>query len=1001
MQGQQFLQFDRFTLDIADERLWRDAKHVRLTHKAFSLLQCFVQRPGQLVTKDELLATVWPEAVVSESVLANGIRELRRALGDQARSPTFIETVHRRGYRFIAPILSAAPRPLDVAPEQMRPETSSGSVVPRAGHAIELMPKLMVSREAEMEELQQRFARVLGGERQVVFVTGEAGIGKTTLVDAFIAEVTARTSVGWGRGQCMDQFGAGEAYLPLLEALGQLGRSASGARLIEQFEHLAPSWLLQLPALVSPARFEAIQWRASHATRDRMLRELAEAIDTLTVDQPLILILEDLHWGDGATFDWLAYMARRRGLSRLMILSTYRPVEALAHVHPLRAMIQDLQVRCLCTELGLSYLSQSDVTSYVAQRFQGHFLPERFSEVLHQRTHGHPLFLTMIIDDLVRQGAIWERATGWEAAEELLTIAANIPEGLRQLLVQQLTQLEAAERLILEAASVAGVEFTAAAVAAGNDSSVDAIEACCDLLSRRGQFLRELGTAAWPDGELSGRYGFIHAFYHEVFYAQVPSSRRARLHRQIGLQLEKGYGDRTREIAAELAVHFARGGDAQRAVFYLHTAANTAMFRHAHSEAIAYLVQGIALLPSLPEAPELRQQELNMQLTLGASLIATKGYTAPEVGHAYHRAQELCRDIDDKQERFRSLLGLQAYYASRSELATAWSLSQQALHIAQQPSQPPTQRQRVLQALGQLAFHRGVFVEAKRHLERSFDLCIAADHGRRPPLQDPGVVCLTYLSWTSGALGYLTQARQHSHEALARAQALGQPFSLVYAQWCRMMTCQFCREVSATQESADALLSLVAEYDLPFYGMWGRVLRGWSLAMQGQGEEGLPLVEQGLASFDRYGAELGRAMLLILQAEAYGHSGQPEEGLRVLERALERISVSGDCYFETEAHRLKGELLIQAHTAPTTETTGQQTWVPAVEQSFFQALDIARYQHAKTLELRSTVSLSQFWQDRGRGDEARALLTEVYGWFTEGFDTLELQAAKALIDTLN
>jgi predicted ATPase len=251
----------------------------------------------------------------------------------------------------------------------------------------------------------------------VVFVTGEAGIGKTTLADAFMAQVVA-TESGWvGRGQCIEQHGAGEAYLPLLEALGQLAKTPDGARLIAILHQHAPSWLLQMPALVPATEFDALQQRASGATQERMLRELAEAVEILTAECPLVLVLEDLHWGDSATLDWLAYVARRRATARLFVLVTYRPGEALRHTHSVRTVTQELRMHGQCAELALEYFSAAEVVTYLAQRFARAAFPEGLARVLQQRTNGNPLFLVTMVDDLVQQGVLWQGATGWSLPE--------------------------------------------------------------------------------------------------------------------------------------------------------------------------------------------------------------------------------------------------------------------------------------------------------------------------------------------------------------------------------------------------------------------------------------------------------------------------------------------------------------------------------------------------------------------------------------------------------
>ncbi|ETW95013.1 MAG: hypothetical protein ETSY2_48760, partial [Candidatus Entotheonella gemina] len=360
MRDWRLLRFDDFRIDLTDERLWRDDKHVRLTPKTFAMLRCLAERPGQLVTKEELLDAVWPETVVSESVLTNCMRELRRALGDQARAPQFIETVHRRGYRFMAEIVAdGSSRTASVPSVERDPMVRRLAAMMSAD--VQGDSRLLVGREAELDQLRQQWFTAQDSQRQVVFVTGEAGIGKTTLVEAFVHEVMQHQEVVVSRGQCIDHYGVGEAYLPLLEALGLLLRGPQGPDFMPVLKREAPSWLLQLPAFVSEAEFDMLQRRASGATRERMLRELAEAIETLTQEHPLLLILEDLHWSDLSTLAWLSYVAWRRAPARLMILSTYRSVDAMMQQHPVQDMMQELQRHGLCAELALSYLSQAGI----------------------------------------------------------------------------------------------------------------------------------------------------------------------------------------------------------------------------------------------------------------------------------------------------------------------------------------------------------------------------------------------------------------------------------------------------------------------------------------------------------------------------------------------------------------------------------------------------------------------------------------------------------------
>jgi predicted ATPase len=300
-----------------------------------------------------------------------------------------------------------------------------------------------------------------------------------------------------------------------------------------------------------------------------MLRELAEVVEALTVQRPLVLVLEDLHWCDGATLDWLSYVARRRVAARLLVIGTYRRTEALVHAHPVRTVMEELQLRGQCAELGLDYFSAEEVAIYLVQRFARTALPDGLARVLHQRTNGNPLFLATLVEGLVRQGVLRDGEAGWSLPGGLATVAAGVPENLRQLLTCYVEQLPTVEQTLLEAASVAGREFAVAAVAAAVDWTVEDVETRCATLARRGQFLHVCGTDAWPDGPIATRYRFSHDVYRETLYEQVPCGRRARWHLQIGVRLKVGYGTRRREVAAELAEHFVRGQDTARAVQYL------------------------------------------------------------------------------------------------------------------------------------------------------------------------------------------------------------------------------------------------------------------------------------------------------------------------------------------------------------------------------------------------------------------------------------------------
>src|SRR5215831_14834 len=480
-------------LDLHNAWVWQGAQRLTLTPKAFAVLRYLMEHAGRVVTKEELLQAVWAGTVVSDAALTTCMWEIRRGLGEAAQDPQYIETVHRRGYRWIAPLPTTA-QPIQQA-------TLRG----QRRHAA--LP--VVGREAEFEHLHYWLEQARGGVRQIVFVAGEAGIGKTTLVDAWLERVGTE-EIWSARGQCIEHYGSGEAYLPVLEALGRLCRQPGPARLIGLLRQYAPTWLVQLPWLLSPAERDAVQREVQGTTRERMLREMAEALEVLTVETPLVLILEDLHWSDTATLDLLAVLARRREAARLLLIGTYRPVDVIVREHPLRGLTQELQLHGHCTELLLEGLTEAEIAAYLAARFPGSGLPPELAWVLLQRTEGNPLFLVNVVEYLMAQRVLVQGTGGWELHGGVEAVERGVPESLRQMIERHSARLSPEDQRVLEVASVVGVEFAAAAVAAALGAE-EQVEERCTALARRQHFLSSRGRSEWPDGTVTAHYRFRHA----------------------------------------------------------------------------------------------------------------------------------------------------------------------------------------------------------------------------------------------------------------------------------------------------------------------------------------------------------------------------------------------------------------------------------------------------------------------------------------------------------
>ena len=1012
------ISFPPFRLDLGNECLWRGARSIALKPKDFAVLRCLVGQPGQLVTKRELLDTVWSGTTVSDGVLKVCIRRLRRALGDAATQPRFIETVHRRGYRFIARLSSAA---------------GAGLLQADSG-----LPTL-VGRERELGRIHDWFGRAQAGTRQLVFVTGEAGIGKTTLVEAFLAQVKHHASVWIGRGQCVEQHGAGEAYMPVLEALERLCRRTDGQRLVDVLAQHAPSWLAQLPSLLEPDALEALQRRIQGVTRERMLREMVKALEALTTEVCLVLVLEDLQWSDHSTLALLSVLAQRQETARLLVLTTYRPADISNADHPLAALSQELRLHRQCGDLSLAFLTASAVGEYLADRFPL-AAPDhaRLTALLHRQTDGNPLFLVNLLDYLVAHGYLSEVNGGWEVQARLFELANTddgrdwVPDSLRQMIEKQIDRLNPHQQQLLETASVAGVEFSAAALDGSavppdphfrNGTAMQA-EEHCQALARQRKFLSADGWTEWPDGTVAGCYRFIHSLYQNVLYGRIPVGRRLQLHRTIGEREERAYGERAGEIAAELAMHFEQARVFDRAVAYLQQAAHNALQRCAYQEAIAHLSRGLALLDrqdpidATPDRQTRVQQEIALSLSLSVPLAMTKGYAAPEVEQVYSRARGLCETIGETRQLFRALRGLSAVALIRGEFHTTRRLGEQFLALAERQTEP-TLLLSAHNTLGITHFHLGEFGRAQEHFERG--LALYDPHRRRADgfVQDPGVVCRSYTALSLCLRGFPHQARDSARQAVSLARQLAHPHSLAYALGCAAIVSHMCRDGHATRAVAGETLAVSQEHGFAYWLALGTILVADG---QGQVSDGIRQIRRGLADWGATGAQVMRPYYLAVLAEAYATAGRLADGLQTVDEALGLVGTTHERFCEAELYRIKAELVLaqeggraegrrqkaegkrqkakgkeqnfQAHPpAPTPDSL--------VEECFRRAIALARRQQARLWELRAVLGLSRAWQSWGRRTEARQLLEDSLAGCDTAGESSDVGQARTLLAELS
>jgi predicted ATPase/DNA-binding winged helix-turn-helix (wHTH) protein len=632
------IHFGPFTFEPTTGSLWRGGTLLPLLPKDAAVLAVLMHHAGQIVLKATLLEAVWPETYVTDTVLKNSIARLRRLLGDDRQRPHYIETHSRRGYRFLGTVEPPAP-------EQASHEPPHAVSQPLASCAPGVSG--MVGREPELALLHERLTLALDGQRQVVWITGEAGIGKTTLLDAFVAQIAAKASLCLAYGQCIEHYGEGEPYRPLLEALDRLCRGPDGQRLLALLRQEAPLWVVQLPGVLSAAELETLDQRTPPTTPARMQRELVVALERLSREMPLLLVLEDLHWSDYATLDLLALLTQRRDPARLLLVGTYRPMDVQARAHPLPLLTQRLARSPHCGELALTALAEADVAAYLTRRLSPPTWPPPVVRWLHRRSGGNPLFLVTLVDYLVQHRALPAHSNAVDLEAALAALEQTIPTSLQQMIVAQFQQLRAEEQHILAVASVAGMEFSAAAVAAGLQEPVVPVEARCEALARRGDFLEARGTATWHDGTVAACYRFRHTLYQQVVYACLPAAQRHQLHQRLGACFEHAYGEQVGEIATELARHWQQGGDAERAVCYHGLAAQRANRRSAPREACTHVAQALALLQTLPATRERTRIALRLHLTVLPALLTLHGSASREVVQTYDQVQALWRALGE------------------------------------------------------------------------------------------------------------------------------------------------------------------------------------------------------------------------------------------------------------------------------------------------------------------------------------------------------------------
>ena len=960
------IRFGPYRLDPL-QGLKRGKHEIRLTPRSLAVLAVLAAQPGRVVSKDELFTTVWQDTAVTDAALATCIQEIRRALGDRSRDARFIETVHRRGYRFVAQT-SDAPSTGPIEPVR----------IPSLAH--------LVGRERELELLLDAYDHARRGVRQFCLISGEPGIGKSAVLAEALARLQDQDHVAVTWANCVEQYGSGEPYQPLLDALMRLCRGQDGERTIAVLERYAPMWLAQLPGVLTPHDAAALQQRLVGAVRDRMLRELTNAVEVLTRQDTLVLAIEDLHWSDPSTLDWVSSAAARIDPARLLVIATLRPASGDEADGPLALLRESVQARRLAQEIVLTGLTNEAVTEYVLRTFppapgrRAAF--ERLAERVHHHSGGNPLFMATVLDQLVERRVLTQGTDGWDTSDDVEDAVLEIPDSIRPAIERQIARLSPIALRVLEAASVSGDTFDLAVVAAAADLDEDAAETVLREAGSR-RFVR-FSAVAPGDDRRSPQLEFIHALLRDALYAGVLRSRRAALHHRIATLEEDARGTRADEIAAELALHFELGGDDNRAVHYLQRAGDSARRRSAFREARRHYERALDLLTRQPEDAARAARELQLQTGLGAATMATAGFGSPAVEAAYSRARDLSQQIGDSPV-FPALFGMWLFYWGRGDTGTADGL---ATDLRRRAGRDPDLRLQAAHASWSTAFARGAFEETRRHFRKAATLYDRDRHSGMAAMygsHDPAVCGGMFAGRASAIMGHADEATRLGEEAVALARSLDNPFSLGLALTFRAASVQALGDHEVATVNADEATTIAREQGFRLMLGWCLAVSGWAAVRRGDAEIGGASIDEALATTRATGSEQFLSYLMATRAEAYLAAGGPREAVQAAQDGLAAVTRTGERFYEAELHRLHGEALLAAD--------GDAS---AAAEAFRNGVEVATHQGANLFALRSAIRLATLANGT---DGTRELLVVARANLPTASDLAEASAADALLAT--
>ena len=839
-------------------------------------------------------------------------------------------------------------------------------------HPLPAAPQTLIGREREWEQLRDAWQRATEGGPYFVLVTGEAGVGKSRLVEEFLlwasqqGAVTAKTRSYAAEGQL--------SLAPVTDWLRSEG-------LRSKLRQLDTVWLIEvvrlLPELLAEQpdlpRYEPV---TEYGQRQRFFEALARAI--LVTPQPLVLLIDDLQWCDQETLEWLHFLLRFDPTARLLVLGCARE-EELSASNPLRTFLLHLRNAMHVIEIPLEPLDAAE-TAKLASQVTNHELELDEGLRLYHETGGYPLFVVEMVRANLGRVSTSPPEADRSHRQQPLDGARTLPPRVHAVLVGRLLQLSASARGFVELAATIGREFTLDLLITVGNADVDtAVRALDELWHKR--IMREHGANS---------YDFTHDRLREVAYGEISAPQRRMLHRRVAQALEALYAEELDAVSGQIASHYERAGMIEQALLYYQRAAAVARRVYANEDAINLLLRSLELLEQLPASSKRDKQELSLQLALAPLYRVTRGWTTSELECALDRALALCDTLGDDVQRAQTLYGLQSVYVVQAKLEKVQLVSDemQTLYQRSLGSTPPPVAGMMLAGA---RMHLGKIVEANDQFSEMIAAYLPDQLLSYRETQGWDFASHTR-AWQAHALwclGYPQQALNRGHEAIKFAQNLDQPFNEALASAYLALLLQLSADETVAREYAEQALAFAGKYQASYYRAWATILVSYAQTLEQPDEECIGRLRDSITAFKALGARLRLPYYLSLLAHAWGKAGRAEEGLASINEALSEARIHNERWWDAEVHRLRGELLLMRGAE-----------VSDVEAAFLRAIEIARSQQARSLELRATMSLARLWITQNRSADARHRLKDVYAWFTEGFDTPDLQAARLLLEQL-